>query len=650
MRYSLLCLLVTCLAYCALVYAESKPVEPSIAGVELGIARSGVFVPVPERIIPAGEVLATRILVDVAGPPNMNYSITLTVEIIHPLGFTVIRSEKVEKSVLTGGIDRWDFSFSYKLDESMPTGYYTLKVAASTGSSTKTMSKVFFIQSYVSLENFIELAYSLELKGRGFARTVTLALPNDPSFRVAVGPMISPKPVKVVYNSFGNAYALFENLSLEGGALRISVWLAGSTRLTLVDRDAPLASPVPAEVTRFLRPSAYIESDHPDVVALAAKLTRGASTFREALSRIADYVSTSVEYSEEIGSLPGSEKLSALWTLHARKGVCLHMSRLYVALARAAGIPARVVEGLSIEPPGINRSGVLHAYVEAYIPGYGWLPIEPQKPGAYVGVIPPSPGHLLLVRGREEEVTYEGPVKKPLVYAVEYAGNISVSFTYTASIRPIAPFGGKLGLSISPPPYMLFNDQLILPIVTTPPGAACEVLIRSPSGSTRYVNGCEVPPIMLNETGIWLIDVFAWMDGYLPSHGKVLVEVKPKPVNLSLEVVDAKVLRSPRVIVRTNPPSAGVIVRVSAKTCYGGTSATALTGLEGTAEVRLSPSLLPCELVIEASVESEGYQRATRVERLWVLPSPELVACIVTAILAAAAYSRLRKRERPPKG
>ncbi len=650
MRLLFLCLLVTCLIRCALAYAELNPVEPSIVEVELGVARGGVFVPVPERIIPAGDVLATRILVDVAGPPNTNYSITLTVEIVHPLGFTVIKSEKMEKSVLTGGIDRWDFSFSYRLDESLPTGYYALKVTASTGASTKTMSKVFFTQSYVSLENFIELAYTVELKGRGFARTLTLALPNDPSFRVTVGPLVSPKPGKVVYDSFGNTYALFENLSLEGGALRISVWLAGSMRLTLADRDAPLASPIPAEVARFLRPSAYIESDHPDVVALAAELTRGASTFREALSRIADYVSTSVEYSKEIGSLPGFEKLSALWTLHARKGVCLHMSRLYVALARAAGIPARVVEGFSIEPPSVNGSGVLHAYVEAYIPGYGWLPIEPQKPGAYVGVVPPSPGHLLLVRGRDEEVAYEGPAKKPLVYAVEYAGDVSVSFTYAASIRPIASFGGRLGLSISPPSYAFFNDQLSLPIATAPPGAACEVSIRNPSGSTYYVSGCEVPPVTLNEIGIWLIDVFAWMDGYLPSHGRVLVEVKPKPINLSLEIVDARVLRSPRVIVMTNPPSAGVSVKVSAKACYGSTSATVLTGLEGTAEVKLSPSLLPCELIIEASVESEGYQRATRVERLWVLPSPELVACIVTAVLAAAAYSRLKRRERPSKG
>lgn len=644
MKSSFLCILVTCLIHCTLIYAELNRIELNIVEVELGIARNGVFIPVPERIISAGEVLAARILVNVAGPLNTSYSITLTVEIIHPLGFTIVKSKRTEKSVLTGGIDRWDFNFNYKLDKSFSTGYYTLKVTVSNGASTKTVSKLFFIQGYTSLENFIELAYTLELKGGGLVRTLTLALPSDPSFHVTVGPLISPKPKKTVYDSFGNMYAFFENLSIENGTLKVSVWLAGSQRLTIADKDAPLTSPIPVDVSRFLEPSAYIESNHPDIVALAMELTSGVSTFKEALSRIADYVSTSIKYSEEISSLPGSEKLSALWTLHARKGVCLHISRLYVALARAAGIPARVVEGFSIEPPGLNGSGVLHAYVEAYIPGYGWLLIEPQKPGTYIGVIPPSPGHILLVRGRDEEVSYEGPAKKALTYAVEYMGEISTSFIYAASIHPIALPGGKLDLRILFPSHAFFNDQLSLSIATAPPGAACDVSIRSPSGSTYYVPGCGIFPITLNETGIWFIDVFASMDGYLPSHDRVRVEVNPKPINLSLEIIDARVLRSPKVIVKTLPPSAGVKIEISAKTCYGSTNAIALTGLEGITEVKLGPLLLPCELTVEAAVASEEYQQATQMERLWVLPSPELIACIVTAISAAVAYFRLKKR------
>ncbi|MEM1509814.1 MAG: transglutaminase domain-containing protein [Thermofilaceae archaeon] len=645
MKREFLGILVIYLIHCILISAEPNELKLNIVEVELGIIRDGVFIPLPERIIPVNEVFATRIAVTVVGPLNTNYNISLTIEIVHPLGFTVVKSEKTEESILIRGADRWGFSFDYKLDKSLPTGYYTLKVTANAGASTKTMSKLFFIQGYTSLENFIELTYTLELKGRGFVRTLTLALPSDPSFRATIGPLISPKPEKIVHDSFGNAYAFFENLSIENDTLKINVWLAGSQRLTIVDTDAPLISPIPVDVTRFLEPSTYIESNHPDIVALAMKLTNGVSTFKEALSRIADYVSTNVKYSEEISSLPGFEKLGALWTLHARKGICLHISRLYVALARAAGIPARVVEGFSIEPPGLNESRVLHAYVEAYIPGYGWILIEPQKPGTYIRVIPPSPGYLLLVRGKDEEVSYEGPAKRALTYAIEYVGEISASFSYTASIRSITLLGGKLDLHISSPSYAFFNDQLNLPIVTTPLGAVCEVLVRSPSGFTYYVNECRIFQIALNETGNWLIDVFASMDGYLPSFSRVYLEVKPKPINLSLDIVDARVLRSPRVIVKTHPSSAGVGIKVSAKTCYGSMSTIVLTGLEGTGEVKLEPLLLPCELIIEASIISEGYQQATQVKRLWVLPSPELIACITTAVLATMIYFRLKKRE-----
>lgn len=61
------------------------------------------------------------------------------------------------------------------------------------------------------------------------------------------------------------------------------------------------------------------------------------------------------------------------WVLQNRVGVCDELSTLFVALARAKGIPARIVVGQ------VFRDGqwIPHAWAEVYIPKYGWIETDP---------------------------------------------------------------------------------------------------------------------------------------------------------------------------------------------------------------------------------------------------------------------------------
>jgi Transglutaminase-like superfamily len=70
------------------------------------------------------------------------------------------------------------------------------------------------------------------------------------------------------------------------------------------------------------------------------------------------------------------------------------------ALARLAGVPARVVEGFA---PGDLRRGVYHvtdrdahAWVEAWFPGYGWLPFDA------------TPGRDLPARASSSSAAFDG--------------------------------------------------------------------------------------------------------------------------------------------------------------------------------------------------------------------------------------------------
>lgn len=64
----------------------------------------------------------------------------------------------------------------------------------------------------------------------------------------------------------------------------------------------------------------------------------------------------------------------------SKKGVCRHYAMAATAMYRALGLPARYVTGVKAETKAGTtvtiKSGNLHAWVEVYIDGMGWIPIE----------------------------------------------------------------------------------------------------------------------------------------------------------------------------------------------------------------------------------------------------------------------------------
>ncbi|MDO5573268.1 MAG: transglutaminase-like domain-containing protein [bacterium] len=93
---------------------------------------------------------------------------------------------------------------------------------------------------------------------------------------------------------------------------------------------------------------------------------------------------SSYAYTTTPGAIPknidnGTDFLD--YFLKSKEGYCSYFATAFVLLARAEGIPARYVEGFCVatEPNkeiSVN-SGNSHAWPEAYIDGFGWVPFEP---------------------------------------------------------------------------------------------------------------------------------------------------------------------------------------------------------------------------------------------------------------------------------
>jgi transglutaminase-like putative cysteine protease len=68
--------------------------------------------------------------------------------------------------------------------------------------------------------------------------------------------------------------------------------------------------------------------------------------------------------------------LDEIWEL--RSGVCQDFAHILLAMLRYNGIPARYVSGyICPNKHGMRGEGATHAWVEAFIPEYGWIGLDP---------------------------------------------------------------------------------------------------------------------------------------------------------------------------------------------------------------------------------------------------------------------------------
>ena len=121
-----------------------------------------------------------------------------------------------------------------------------------------------------------------------------------------------------------------------------------SLRATAADPDA----------RRYLAPEPLIESDDPEIRAEAAKAVRAVtSALAHRAERLTRYVNGLLEKKPTV-SIPSAREV-----LRTKVGDCNEHTALYVAMARALGIPARIAVGLVF----VRGAFYYHAWPEVYI-------------------------------------------------------------------------------------------------------------------------------------------------------------------------------------------------------------------------------------------------------------------------------------------
>jgi hypothetical protein len=175
----------------------------------------------------------------------------------------------------------------------------------------------------------------------------------------------------------------FKRIKLGGGrqTLKNNVLTVEKESMDNLAIDLPKNNLQPLEEI-FLRPTAFIQSDHQKIQTLAQKIAGSHIVPLDKLRELVDWVHQNIE-KRPVLSLP-----DALSTLENRIGDCNEHAVLLAALARAAGIPCRIEAGLVY----LKGRFYYHAWNLAYLGR--WITVD-----ALFDQIPADVSHIRFVTG-----------------------------------------------------------------------------------------------------------------------------------------------------------------------------------------------------------------------------------------------------------
>lgn len=174
--------------------------------------------------------------------------------------------------------------------------------------------------------------------------------------------------------AFGNPILYAEwNVPANGRTLTYSFRAA---RKEVVTKPVPGKEPPIAgkELGKFLAPTVPggVEGA---VKEYSRKITSGRKTTLEKAKAVYDWIVDNMRRDPGVKGCGLGDVQAILGTLG---GKCADISSVFVALARAAGIPAREVFGIRL-PEGKegDMTKAQHCWAEFYLPGMGWVVVDP---------------------------------------------------------------------------------------------------------------------------------------------------------------------------------------------------------------------------------------------------------------------------------
>ena len=231
----------------------------------------------------------------------------------------------------------------------------------------------------------LTLTYHLKNPSIGLGYTEIAIPPDIPGYQQIIQTSLLPKADSIRVDGDGNYLARYNLGPVESQDV---VW-EGFVALFYPERNfgSGKAEALPPElVLKYSGPDKYWETQEVEIQAQSAKLFDLQVSVAESARKIYEFVTGELSYNYQKLETGELIRLGALAALSQKdQAVCMEYTDLFIALARAGGIPAREVNGYAYTADDSNRplslkireGDVLHAWPQVYIPESGWVMIDP---------------------------------------------------------------------------------------------------------------------------------------------------------------------------------------------------------------------------------------------------------------------------------
>ncbi|MDQ0464383.1 hypothetical protein QO010_002164 [Caulobacter ginsengisoli] len=146
-----------------------------------------------------------------------------------------------------------------------------------------------------------------------------------------------------------------------------AVLSGGAAVVDICETCGPGLPTDPAYLADALKPTAWLQSDHPKVRAIAARVINLKVSDTRRMQMLVEAVVP------RLGRIDFTGHFSAVDALNRHAGDCTEAAVILAAAARAAGIPAKVVNGLVYSREryhGVSNAFLPHSWVLAYVDGH----------------------------------------------------------------------------------------------------------------------------------------------------------------------------------------------------------------------------------------------------------------------------------------
>jgi hypothetical protein len=195
-----------------------------------------------------------------------------------------------------------------------------------------------------------------------------IAIPPTTNYQTVFIQSIDPKPQNVLMDKDKNWLAHFSLLPMQ----KMDVSVDGKVAVGLMPEKEELSA---QEMHRYLEEKPYWSTTAPEIKKLAQELKTPEAIYKFVVTEL------KYDFSRVTGDKPRLGALNALKSPDS--AVCLEYTDLFIALARAAGIPAREDNGFAYTENSRQRPlslvrDILHAWPEYYdMQKKTWVMIDP---------------------------------------------------------------------------------------------------------------------------------------------------------------------------------------------------------------------------------------------------------------------------------